>query len=98
MLQPVITKHTIDGRLTRRTAFSPNWLSVSCALPLRMSEPAHRPFIEQCIVDFGLCMRDGPGLSVVIPFPRVREEQQIGREQVLAAVTHNYFYPIPRGG
>lgn len=97
MGQSVLTKHTIDGHRYAPYGFFAELDEYGLPLPLRMSEPTHRPFIEQCIMDFDLRLRDGAGLSVIVPFPRVGEEQQIGKEQVLAAVTHNYFYPILAG-
>ncbi len=97
MGQSVLTKHTIDGHRYAPYGFFAE-TEDGLPVPLRMSEPAHRPFIERCIADFGLRMRSSSGLSVVIPFPRVEEEdQQISKERLLAAATHNYYYPIIAG-
>ena len=96
MGQSVLTKHNLDGQ-----KYSPYGYfaqiegtgTEELALPLRMSEPTHAPFIRQCIADFDLRFRDEPGLSIIIPFPRV-DGESIGSSQITAAVVHNYFYPI----
>ena len=93
MGQAVLTKHNVDGQRYAPYGYFGE-MDDGLALPLRLSEPAHRPFIEQFIADFGLQFRDEPGLSVVIPFPRVDGDLPIDRPQILAAVVHNYFYPI----
>ena len=107
MGQTVLAKHTINaqrydpvGYFAAESDASRPWL------PLRMSEPRERPFIQACIADFGLQWRDSPGLSIIIPFPRVEvanrsddgdETGVIDRNQLLAEVVHNYFYPIIAG-
>ena len=97
MGQSVLTKHTIDGHRYAPYGFFAEEDEHGLPLPLRLSEPAHRPFIEQCMADFGLRFRGESGLSVVIPFPRVDEAEQISKEQVLHSITRNYFYPIIAG-
>ena len=107
MGQAVLSKHSINGQ-----GYDPiGYLAVAghdgLPLPLRTSEPEQRPFIEECIADFDLQFRSNSGLSVVIPFPRIgraatitREEDDgagIGPNELLAAVVHNYFYPIIAG-
>ena len=99
MGQSVLTKHTIG-----RQRYAPyGYLAVAGAdgqpLPLRRSDPEHRPFIEQCIADFGLQFRDEPGLSVIIPFPRIGggDDDGIGQSDLLAAIASNYFYPLLAG-
>ena len=97
MGQTVLTKHHVDGQRYAPYGYFGVVDEHSLALPLRMSEPSHRPFIQECIRDFGLQFRDGPGLSVIIPFPRVDEDPPIERVKVLEAIVHNYFYPIIAG-
>ena len=101
MGQAVLTMHKVDGRrhdpygyLGERDKPGDEH---SLILPLLASDPARRPFIEQCIADFDLRFRDEPGLSVIIPFPRVDGDPPIDRRQILAALVHNYFYPILAG-
>ncbi len=93
MGQSVLTKHNVNGQRHAPYGYFGE-MDDGLALPLRLSEPGHRPFIEQFIADFGLQFRDEPGLSVVIPFPRVDGDLPIDRPQILAAIVHNYFYPI----
>ena len=99
MGQSVLTKHTIG-----RQRYAPyGYLAVAGAdnqpLPLRRSDPEHRPFIEQCIADFGLQFRAEPGLSVIIPFPRIGggDDDGIGQSDLLSAIARNYFYPLLAG-
>ena len=48
--------------------------------------------------DFGIEWRDEkPGLSIVVPFPRVGEERGIDLDTILGAVLENYFYAIISG-
>ncbi len=93
MGQSVLRKHTIEGKRYAPYGYFAETDSEGFSRPLRFSKESHRPIIEQCLVDFDLRLRDQSGLSVVIPFPRV-EGEQISKERVLAAVIHNYFYPI----
>ena len=100
MGQSVLKKHNVDGCRYAPHAYFGAMDGHGLALPLRMSEPAHRPFVQRCIDDFGLRFRDDPGLSVIIPFPRVEEDLSIARitkPEILAAIVHNYFYPIIAG-
>ena len=98
----VLKEHNADGLKFAPYGYWSDPDDEGFAMPLRLSNPEHRPVIEQFISDFGLSMRDEPGLSVVIPFPRVaapNESSAYGtdtRELVKAAV-HNYFYPIVLG-
>ena len=96
MGQTVLTKHNVEDQRYAPYGYFAE-VDNELAVPLRMSEPAHRAFIEQCIADFGLRFRNEPGLSVIIPFPRVDGDLPIDRRQILAAVVHNYFYPIIAG-
>ena len=95
MGQAVLRKHNIDDRRHAPYGYFAEEGEGGLPLPLRFSDPLHRPFIEQCITDFDLRMREGPGLSVIIPFPRT--DERIDRPRLLAAIIHNYFYPIITG-
>ena len=97
MGQTVLTKHNVDGQRYAPYGYFGVLGNDNFAVPLRMSEAAHRPLIEQCIADFGLRFRDKPGLSVIIPFPRYAEEPPIDRDHIAAAIVHNYFFPIIAG-
>ena len=98
MGQAVLTKHTIDGkRFAPYGYFGLIEDDLDLAVPLQMSVPSHRPLIEQFIRDFGLQFRDEPGLSVVIPWPRIGGETDLTKDRIAAAVVHNYFYPIIAG-
>ena len=97
MGQAVLTKHNVDSQRYAPYGYFGVLDDDNLAVPLRMSEPAHRPLIEQCIADFGLRLRDEPGLSVIIPFPRVAEDPPINKDYIAAAVVHNYFFPIITG-
>ncbi len=98
--QAVLSKHSINGH-----RYAPyGYLSVEgengLALPLRRSEPEHRPYVDQCIDDFGLKFRNEPGLSIIVPFPKTEyagEGEAIDTHTLLTAVVHNYFYPIVVG-
>lgn len=98
--QAVLSKHSINGH-----RYAPyGYLSVAgedgLTLPLRRSEPEHRPYVDQCIADFGLKFRDVPGLSIIVPFPKTEhtnEGEAIEVRHLLTAVVHNYFYPIVAG-
>ena len=99
MGQSVLTKHTIWGQ-----RYAPyGRLAIAGAdglqLPLRRSQPEHQPFIDQCIDDFGLQFRNEPGLSIIIPFPRVGggDDDGISPSDLLAAIARNYFYPVISG-
>lgn len=96
MGQTVLTKHNVDGQRYAPYGYFAE-MDDDFAVPLRMSEPSHQAFIRQCISDFDLRFRDQSGLSVVIPFPRTDGDLPIDRAQILAAVMHNYFYPIIAG-
>lgn len=100
MGQSVQTKHTIDGDRYAPYGYFAQFDDDGFSLPLRRGDWAHRQFIDQCINDFGLQYRSSPessGLSIIIPFPRIDthdEEAHIETPKILAAVIHNYFYPI----
>ena len=98
MGQAVLTKHNVDGQRYDPYGYFGEEGERGLKLPLSLSNPAHRPFIEQCAEDFGLRFMEESGLSVIIPFPRVDGDPPIDRQQILAAVVHNYFYPIIAGG
>lgn len=101
MGQSILKKHTIGGE---RFA-SYGYLSVlddnGLSLPLSMSRPEHRSTILKFICDFDIRFRHERGLSVVIPFPRIARhedgEDGANAEKLVAAVVHNYFYPIVNG-
>ena len=96
MGQTVLTKHTVgDDRYPPYGYFGLE--EDGLIVPLRMSEGDHRPIIEKCIDDFGLALRDEPGLSVIVPFPRTENAPDINRDHIAAEVVHNYFYPIIAG-
>ena len=97
MGQAVLTKHNIDGQRYDPYGYFGEEDEGGLMLPLRSSNPAHRTFIQQCIADFDLRLRDEPGLSVIIPFPRVDADPPIDRQRIIEAVVHNYFYPIIAG-
>lgn len=107
MGQAVLAKHSIGGQRHDPVGyFATAGDESQPRLPLRMSDAEQRPFIDECIADFGLKWRDAPGLSVIIPFPRISagnpaqdgdEDAGISRNQLLAEVVHNYFYPIIAG-
>ncbi len=97
MGQTVLTKHTIGGQRYPPYGYFALEGEGGLSVPLRISEPDHRPIIEQCIDDFGLAFRDVPGLSVIVPFPRIAGETDLTRDRIAAAVVHNYFYPIIAG-
>ena len=97
MGQSVLKKHNVDGQRYAPHGYFGALDDHGLALPLRMSEPAHQPFIQQCIDDFGLRFRGEPGLSVIIPFPRVEGDLPLAGPRMLAAIVHNYFYPILAG-
>ena len=93
--QSVLSKHTINGQRHAPYGYFAILGDEEMALPLRRSEPEHESFISQCIADFGLQYRNNPGLSVIIPFPRIEDEEaHIETPKMLAAIVHNYFYPI----
>lgn len=98
--QAVLSKHSIDGHRYAPYGYLSEEGADGLALPLRFSEPEHRPYIAQCIADFGLKFRDEPGLSIIVPFPKTEhasEGEVITKEHLLTAVVHNYFYPIVVG-
>lgn len=100
MGQSVLTKHTIGPQ-----RYAPyGYLAVAGvdgqSLPLRRSVPEHQPFIDRCIADFGLQLRSEPGLSVIVPFPRIGgggDDDGIGPAELIAAIARNYFYPVIAG-
>ncbi len=98
MGQAVLKKHTLEGERYAPYGFFAELDGDELPVPLRLSQPEHRGFIEQCISDFDLRFRERSesGLSIVIPFPRV-DSDQISKEQTLLAVIHNYFHPIIAG-
>ena len=97
MGQAVLTKHNVDGQRYDPYGYFGEEDERGLILPLRSSNPAHRSVIEQCVEDFDLRFRDKPGLSVIIPFPRVDGDLPIDQRQILAALVHNYFHPIIAG-
>ena len=93
--QSVLSKHTIDGQRYAPYGYFAVPGTEGMALPLRHSDSVHASFIDRCIADFGLQYRDKPGLSVIIPFPRIDDtETYIETPKILAAIVHNYFYAI----
>lgn len=96
MGQSVIKTHRVAGQRYDPCGYLAEEDSDGLPIPLNSSNPDHRILIEQCISEFGLKYRDEPGLSIIIPFPRV-DSEQISKEQVLMAIVHNYFHPIIEG-
>ena len=93
--QSVLSKHTINGQRYAPYGYFAIPGDEEMALPLRRSEPTHTAFVDRCIADFGLQYRNNPGLSTIIPFPRIEDEDaHIETPKILAAIVHNYFYPI----
>lgn len=99
MGQSVLTKHTIGPQ-----RYAPyGYLAVAGvdgqSLPLRRSAPEHQPFIDRCVADFGLQLRSEPGLSVIVPFPRIGggDDDGIGPAELIDAIARNYFYPVIAG-
>ena len=93
--QSVLSKHTINGQRHAPYGYFAILGDEGLALPLRRRESTHTPLIDQCIADFGLQYRNNPGLSVIIPFPRIEDDAaHIETPKILAAIVHNYFYPI----
>ena len=110
MGQTVLTKHTINGQRYDPVGYFGVQNHDDLTLPLQLSNPEHRPFIEQCIADFDLQFRNESGLSLIVPFPRVGSgkaaaaddtdaDDAVGVDlnELIAAVVHNYFYPIIAG-
>ncbi len=96
--QSVLSKHTIDGQRHAPYGYFALAGDEGIALPLRRGEPDHASFINQCVADFGLQYRNNPGLSVIVPFPRISgEEAYIETSEMIASIVHNYFYPIING-
>ena len=97
--QSILTKHTIDGQRYEPYGYLGVRGNDGLQLPLMLSDPDHRPFVERCIADFGLQLRGQPGLSVIVPFPRIdaEDEENISASGLLAAIVRNYFYPIIDG-
>ena len=97
MGQAVLNKHSIGSQRYPPYGYFAEHDDKGFQQPLTMSNPEHRPFIRQCISDFDLRFRSSPGLSVVIPFPRVGNDQDadwVDSKRLAAAIVHNYFYPI----
>ena len=95
MGQAVLTKHNIGNRRYAPYGYFALAGDEDMAIPLQHSEPDHKAFIDQCIADFGLQFRSEAGLSVIIPFPRIDDEEaHIETPKILAAIIDNYFYPI----
>ena len=110
MGQTVLTKHTVNGQRYDPFGYFATPDAQGMALPLQMSEPEHRALVSDCISDFGLQWRREPGLSIIIPWPRVSWAQTgngtanhdddrpvVNRAGLLDAVIRNYFYPIIAG-
>ena len=97
--QSILTKHTIDGQRYEPYGYLGIRRENGLQLPLVKSDPHHGAFVQRCIEDFGLRLREEPGLSVIIPFPRTgsEDEENIGPSDLLAAIVRNYFYPIING-
>ena len=95
MGQSVLMQHDIDGCHYVPYGYFATFADDGFQLPLRSGESAQDRLIGECIEDFGLQYRDEPGLSIIIPFPRIYgEETHIETPKMLAAILHNYFYPI----
>ncbi len=68
MGQAVLTNHMVDDQRYDPYGYFGVEAEGGLILPLTLSNPAHRPFIERCVADFDLQFRfrDEPGLSVVV--------------------------------
>ena len=104
--QAVAGSHQVNGnRFHSYGYFSIPGEPPGPSMPLLRSDESHRPYIDQCIADFRLRLRDKPGLSVIVPFPRVmpggpiddEEVDGVITEQLLKAAVLNYFHPIING-
>ena len=70
--QAVLNKHTVEGKRYPPYGYFAIHDEQDFPCPLTTTNPEHRPLIRQCINDdFDLRYRSSPGLSVIIPFPRV---------------------------
>lgn len=95
MGQSVLKQHAIDGQHYAPYGYFATFADDGFQLPLIHSDGEHTAITDDCIRDFGLQYRSEPGLSVIIPFPRIDgEETRIETSKMLAAIVHNYFYPI----
>ena len=98
MGQSVLMQHEIDGRHYVPYGYFAEFADDGFQMPFRVGESTHGSLVAQCIRDFGLRYRDRPGLSIIIPFPRIfGEEAYIETPKMIAAIVHNYFYPIIAG-
>ena len=100
MGQAVLNKHTVVDQRYPPYGYFAEHDTAAFSRPLTTANPEHRPFIRRCIDDFDLRYRSSSGLSVVIPFPRVgggEGEVVLDKNRLLAAVVHNYFFPIVAG-
>lgn len=102
MGQSILKKHTIGGERFASYGYLAELGDDGLALPLAATNPKHRAVIRGFADDFGITFRHERGLSVVIPFPRIASGDDIDEEgtnagQLIAAVIHNYFYPIVNG-
>ena len=95
MGQSVLKQHDIGGARYEPYGYFGTFEDDGFQLPLRHEEAPYESIIAQCVEDFGLQYRNRPGLSVIIPFPRIfGEEAYIEMPKMLAAIVDNYFYPI----
>ena len=95
MGQSVLVQHNIGGRHYVPYGYFARFAEDGFQIPFRAGESDNDGPIAQCIEDFGLQYRDGPGVSIIVPFPRIYgEETHIETPKMLAAIVHNYFYPI----
>ncbi|MDE2940646.1 MAG: hypothetical protein OXR67_17265 [Chloroflexota bacterium] len=100
MGQAVLNKHTVVDQRYPPYGYFAEHDTEDFPRPLTTANTEHRPFIRRCIDDFDLRHRSSSGLSVVIPFPRVgggESEVVLDKNRLLAAVVHNYFFPIVAG-
>ena len=100
MGQAVLNKHTINGERFFPYGYYAEHDTNGFQRPPAMSDPEHRLFIRRCMDDFDLRYRNAPGLSLIVPFPRVDggdDDDYLDKNGLLAAVVHNYFYPIISG-
>ena len=100
MGQAVLSQHDIDGRRYPPYGYYAEHGADGFQSPLAMSLAEQRTIIRRCIEDFDLRCRNAPGLSVIVPFPRVDSDQDevaVDKYSLAEAVVHNYFYPIISG-
>ena len=88
MGQAMLKIHSVDGKRFAPYGFFARFDRDHFAMPIE--DERH---LERFASDFQI-VRDEPGLSIVVPFPRVED---FPFERVITSVIEQYFYPIARG-